>query len=128
MLFDTTFLIDLQREAVRERPAAAFVFLEHHGDAPLCISIVTHGEMAEGFAAGADDAFRELMQPYRVVGLSAETAWRYGQVSRLLRQGGTPLGDNDLWIACTALEMDTELVTRDRRHFDRIPGLRLLTY
>ena len=68
------------------------------------------------------------MQPYRVVGLSAETAWRYGQVSRLLRQGGTPLGDNDLWIACTALEMDTELVTRDRRNFDRIPGLRLLTY
>ena len=41
---------------------------------------------------------------------------------------GTPLGDNGLWIAATALEIDTALVTRDRRRFDRIPNLRLLTY
>jgi len=128
MLFDTTFLIDLQREALRGAPAAAFRFLETHPEAPVCISIITYGEMAEGFEAGKEEAFRELMQPHRVIGLSEATAWRYGQLSRLLRQGGTPLGDNDLWIAATALEMDTELVTRDRRHFDRIPNLRLLTY
>ena len=84
--------------------------------------------MAEGFSAGKQEEFRDLMQPHRVVGLSEATAWRYGQLSRLLRHSGTPLGDNDLWIAATALEMDTELVTRDRRHFDRIPNLRLLTY
>jgi len=128
MLFDTTFLIDLQREALRGAPAAAFRFLESHGDAPVSISIITYGEMAEGFSAGADNELRDLLQPYRVVGLSEGTAWRYGQLSRLLRQHGAPLGDNDLWIASTALEMDTELVTRDLRHFDRIPALRLLTY
>ena len=128
MLFDTTFLIDLQREALRGAPAAAFRFLETHAEAPVCISIVTYGEMAEGFSAGKQDEFRELMQPYRVVGLSEATAWRYGQLSRLLRRSGTSLGDNDLWIAATALEIDTELVTRDRGHFDRIPNLRLFTY
>ena len=42
------------------------------------------GEMAEGFAEGAGRQFRDLMQPYRVVALGEETAWRYGQVSRLL--------------------------------------------
>lgn len=128
MLFDTTFLIDLQREALRRAPAAAFRFLETHAEAPVLISMITYGEMAEGFPAGCEDKFRNLMQPYRIVGLSEQTAWRYGQISRLLRQSGTPLGDNDLWIASTALELDTELVTRDRRHFDKIPGLRLLTY
>lgn len=128
MLFDTTFLIDLQREALRGEPAAAFRFLEAHAEAAVCISVISYGEMAEGFAAGEGDRFRDLMQHYRLIGLSEETAWRYGQLSRLLRQSGTPLGDNDLWIASTALQMDTELVTRDRRHFDRIPGLQLLTY
>jgi len=128
MLFDTTFLIDLQREALRGAPAAAFRFLEAHPEAPVSISIITYGEMAEGFSAEEEDKFRDLMQPHRVVGLSEATAWRYGQLSRLLRQSGTPIGDNDLWIAATALEIDTELVTRDHRHFDRIPNLRLVTY
>ena len=128
MLFDTTFLIDFQREALRRTPGKAFDFLETHGEAPVWISILTYGEMAEGFSEAEKEDFLNLMQPYQVVGLTEETAWRYGQLSRLLRAGGTPLGDNDLWIASTALEMDAQLVTRNRRHFDRIPGLRLLTY
>jgi len=33
---------------------------------------------------------------------------------------GTPIPDNDLWIAAMSLEHDLALVTRDR-HFDRIP-------
>ena len=63
MLFDTTFLIDLQREALRGSPAGAFTFLETHGDAPACISIIAYGEMAEGFSAGAEEEFRDLVQP-----------------------------------------------------------------
>jgi len=128
MLFDTTFLIDLQREVLKRAPGKAFAFLEAHSDSPVWISIITYGEMAEGFSSGAREDFLSLMQPYHVVGLTAEIAWRYGQLSRLLRANGASLGDNDLWIACTALEMDAQLVTRDRRHFDRIPALRLVTY
>jgi tRNA(fMet)-specific endonuclease VapC len=128
MLFDTTFLIDLQREALHRLPGKAFRFLETNGDAPVWISIITYGEMAEGFAPEAREDFLSLIQPYQIIGLTEETAWRYGQLSRLLREKGTPLGDNDLWIACTAMEMDVQLVTRDRRHFDRIPSLSLVTY
>ena len=128
MLFDTTFLIDLQREAVRRAPGKAFGFLEARGDAPVLISIITYGEMSEGFTADARADFLSLMEPYQVIGLTQEIAWRYGQISRRLRQDGASIGDNDLWIACTALEVDAELVTRDRRHFDRVSGLRLATY
>jgi predicted nucleic acid-binding protein len=128
VLFDTTFLIDLQREVLRRSPGKAFRFLAAHGEEPVRVSIVTYGEMAEGFLPPAREDFLELMQPYLVVYPTEGTAWRYGQMSRLLRESGTPIGDNDLWIACTAQELDAELVTRDRRHFDRIPGLRVITY
>lgn len=128
MLFDTTFLIDLQREALHRLPGKAFHFLEANGDTPVWISIITYGEMAEGFAPEAREDFLSLIQPYQIIGLTEETAWRYGQLSRLLREKDTLLGDNDLWIACTAMEMDVQLVTRDRRHFDRIPSLSLVTY
>ena len=84
--------------------------------------------MAEGFLPPAREGFLELMQPYLVIYPTEETAWRYGQLSRLLRESGAPIADNGLWIACTALEIDAELVTRDRRRFDRIPASRVITY
>jgi len=34
------------------------------------------------------------------------------------------VGQNDLWIAATALALQKPLITRNRRHFDKIKGLR----
>ena len=35
------------------------------------------------------------------------------------------IGDSDIWIAATALQYDLTLLTNNRRHFERIEGLRL---
>jgi len=35
------------------------------------------------------------------------------------------IGQNDLWIAATAVAFSKPLVTRNRRHFDRVDSLRL---
>jgi tRNA(fMet)-specific endonuclease VapC len=42
-----------------------------------------------------------------------------------LRAAGTPIGANDLWIACHALTMDATLVTNNTSEFKRVTGLRL---
>lgn len=42
-----------------------------------------------------------------------------------LREAGTPIGANDLWIACHALSLDATLVTSNVREFERLEGLRL---
>jgi predicted nucleic acid-binding protein len=39
---------------------------------------------------------------------------------------GETRADNDLWIAATAVHFDVPLATNNRRHFEGIPGLRLL--
>jgi tRNA(fMet)-specific endonuclease VapC len=42
-----------------------------------------------------------------------------------LRAQGTMIADLDLLIASTALYHDLDLVTRNLRHFRRVPGLRI---
>jgi tRNA(fMet)-specific endonuclease VapC len=54
-------------------------------------------------------------------------AWTYGKLSRALRAGGGAIGANDTWIAATALSHSLPLVTRNARHFQRIPGLTVLS-
>lgn len=128
MLLDTTFIIDIQRETLRRAPAGAHRFLADNPDLPLSISVITYGELAEGFIPESRAAFSDLVRPYEVVPLTDDMAWRFGEISRLLRSEGHRLGDNDLWIAATAIELGAPLVTRDRAHFERITGLTTLTY
>ncbi|WP_366945070.1 PIN domain-containing protein [Methylobacter sp.] len=42
-----------------------------------------------------------------------------------LKEAGTPIGANDLWIACHALSRNATLVTHNVREFERIEGLRV---
>jgi tRNA(fMet)-specific endonuclease VapC len=51
-----------------------------------------------------------------------QTADYYARLFVQLKRAGTPIPDNDLWIAALALEHDLMLVTRDR-HFECIPQL-----
>ena len=48
---------------------------------------------------------------------------RSGRVRGALRESGQLIGDLDLLIGVTSLHHGLRLVTRNRRHFDRIPDL-----
>lgn len=58
----------------------------------------------------------------RVLLPTRETAEHYARLVVQLKRAGTPVPDNDLWIAALALEHDLILVTRDN-HFKKIPQL-----
>jgi tRNA(fMet)-specific endonuclease VapC len=50
------------------------------------------------------------------------TTHHYAALYRQLRQQGTPIPTNDLWIAALVLQHDLALFARDR-HFDALPQL-----
>lgn len=52
-------------------------------------------------------------------------ARRFGELRSQLEQAGTRVDHLDLQIAAIALERSAPLVTHNRRHFDRVPGLTL---
>ena len=52
----------------------------------------------------------------------------YAQQATALRRRGTPIGANDLWIACHALAIGATLVSHNLREFERIEGLQLVDW
>ena len=128
MLLDTTFLIDLYREEGRRPDGPAHTFLTDHPDDSFQISVITYGEFAEGFTPDRREQFLAAIRSIPVLPLTEVIAEHYGVVSRTLRVRGVRIGDNDLWIAATALHHDLDVVTRNSAHFARVDGLRITTY
>ena len=96
----------------------------------LAVSIVSLGELYEGTyrssnPGAAQDALRSFLDGYAVLNLSDPIAAGFGHLRAFLRRQGQLIPDLDLLIAATAHAHDLTLVTRNRRHFSRIPGLRL---
>lgn len=137
-LLDTTFLIDIEREAKRRSEAPqspslsaaypAHQFLHLNEATTFDISIITAGEFAAGFSEESKKSFSTYLAHFSVLGVDHEIAWLFGQVSQSLRKAGTLIGANDIWIACTALKHDLTLVSRNIKHFTHVAGLACVSY
>lgn len=97
----------------------------------VAISAISIGELLAGFLGGANERrnredLAEFLDLPRVelLALTERTAEFYAGVLTSLRQAGTPVPTNDVWIAACALEHGLHLYTLDQ-HFTRIPGLLL---
>jgi predicted nucleic acid-binding protein len=128
VLLDTTFLIDLQRELRGKRPDDAIAFLKSQSTSSVCISLITWMEFAEGYGDAHEQACRQFLSRFPLVLPDVPIAWQASRLSRFLRAQGRRIGDHDLWIAATALELRVPLVTRNSSHFRPVPGLNLMSY
>jgi tRNA(fMet)-specific endonuclease VapC len=51
----------------------------------------------------------------------------YADLNAQLLKAGRPASDNDLWIAATAIRHSIPLISHNRKHYDEIPGLVLIS-
>lgn len=109
LLVDTDVLVDHLRGARRFDPAAATV----------AYSAITRAELFAG-RASEEATVRTLLDPFRELPVERAVAELGG---RLRRERG--VGIADALIAATALVHDLVLLTRNVRHFARVPDLRL---
>jgi tRNA(fMet)-specific endonuclease VapC len=63
-----------------------------------------------------------LVAASEVIGVDDETTRHYAAVRERLRAAGTPLPENDVWIAAIAVQHRFELASKDG-HFDAVQGL-----
>jgi len=122
LLLDTSFLITFEEEVAADHSGAATAVLAARRAMPVAISIVALGEFAEGFAD--PQALNAFIGHFRVVQLSRAIAWRMALLQTSLSRR---LGENDAWIAATALAYGATLVGRERA-FERVPRLDYLTF
>jgi tRNA(fMet)-specific endonuclease VapC len=97
----------------------------------IYISAITIGELYSGFCKGnkTEDNLEILRRflsnkKVKVANITKETSEIYGQTLSKLLNMGTPIPTNDVWIAASAIETNSTLITYDR-HFLKIPNLKL---
>lgn len=96
----------------------------------VALSVMTYGEIFDGIylardPAGAQRTFRQFLDGVRVLPVNRPIMRRFAQLRGNLRRRGQLLPDADLIVASTALHHKLTLVTRNQRHFTRVPGLNL---
>lgn len=97
------------------------------------ISLMTYGEIYEGVlysrrSQSAEIAFLNFLRWAKVVPLDEAMMHRFAGIRGGLRRRGFKLDTSDLLIAATALHHDLTLVTRNRKHFERIEWLKLYEF
>jgi len=96
----------------------------------LAVSIISYGELFEG-AIGAPDPtvelarFRRFLARLILLPLDDAIMERFARIRADLRHQGQLIPDLDLLIAATAVHHELILLTRNVRHFARIPELTL---
>lgn len=124
-MLDTNIIIYLMRN--RPQGVADRVASLPAGDR-LVMSFITYGELLKGAQGSHDPAqsrtrIGRLTERIPVLYPDERTCQHYGHWADVLKRQGTPIGNNDLWIACHALGCGAVLVTHNTREFQRIDGL-----
>ena len=124
-LIDSDYVVDY----LKGRPAAISLLDTLLPDG-LTISIITYAEVYEGIYYGSTpkhykQPFRHFLHGVHVLGISRPVAERFAMLHGHLRAEGLLLPHPDLFIGATALHHNLTVVTRNVRHFARIPDLTL---
>ncbi|MCE9630196.1 MAG: type II toxin-antitoxin system VapC family toxin [Planctomycetia bacterium] len=95
----------------------------------ILLPVTVLGEVYTGFQGGNRlEENLSLLAAFRsqpgvvIVDTTDNVAQRYAAIVTMLKQQGTPIPTNDIWIAATALENGGRLVAYDS-HFAAVPGL-----
>jgi tRNA(fMet)-specific endonuclease VapC len=95
----------------------------------VLFSPIVLGELLFGFRNGKrlkenQQALQLFLENEAVelLSIAQTTSDRYSRIALQLKQQGTPIPTNDIWIAAQTFEHGAELITADR-HFEKIPSL-----
>lgn len=94
----------------------------------IAIPVIVLGEYRYGIASSRRrqgyESWLEVNLPFcNVLKIDQETAANYAEIRVELRQAGTPIPSNDIWIAALCRQHRMTLLSRDR-HFDVVHGMR----
>ena len=130
---DTSFAIDLFREARRGRFGPAHALLETLDDQPVGVSFFVVCELQDGLLGSSRSEEERaditgLLHALDIAYPDDRFAERYAQVIHYLRKRSRTVATMDLMIGVSALVERAKLVTGNRKHFAMIPDLEIVAY
>lgn len=122
MLADSDVLIDFLRG---KGPGAERIQIEL-GTRRLATTAITAFELLSGARSPREmESVSALLSALHILPFDAQAAEQAAGVRRELEAKGETIGTADYLIAGVCLAQGATLLTRNRSHFERVPGLRI---
>ncbi len=127
-MLDTNILIYL----IKQRPPEVVARVAGlRPDDALCMSFVSWAELLKG--AERSSRPEQARRRFHLLADSIPVLYQashamcshHAKFAALMKDKGSPIGANDLWIAAHAMAEGCTLVTNNMGEFGRLPGLRL---
>jgi tRNA(fMet)-specific endonuclease VapC len=135
LLLDSTVIISAERRGSTARQLLQSIATRFPGE-PVAISVLTLLELAHGVAR-ADSPERRANRQFFLLDLAKvlpahsitpAIALRAGRIDGECAGRGVRIALSDLLIAVTALELGYGIATANLRHFQLVPGLRVVSF
>ena len=119
-LLDTNICIYI----AKQKPLSVLHKFEQLVIGQVAMSTITYGELLYGAQKShhphvAMRALNELTGLIPALPIPTDSAKHYGEIRKALEKKGTPIGNNDLWIAAHALSLGITLITNNVKEFKR---------
>ena len=134
VVLDSTIVITAERKNL-SIPQLVEAIQAGCGQVEVSLSPITVAELVHGiYRAKTLEAserrreyIKELVELVPVHPITLQTSYLVGQIEGQEAAKGNTLPFNDLLIAAAAIEQGYAILTENRRHFEKIPGLRVLS-
>jgi tRNA(fMet)-specific endonuclease VapC len=98
----------------------------------IALSVISLAELCEGVFYSRDprkseEALQDFLRGIELIGVDEETARVFGRERGRLRAEGKTVGDFDLLIGASALHHGLTVLTNNRRHFELIEKLQIVS-
>jgi predicted nucleic acid-binding protein len=123
MMLDSSFLIDLLRGDERAVETAKSL-----DDEPVSISSIVRFEVFQGLSVNHRKRLERDFASLATIAFDADQADIAASIADRLYRKGEPIDPQDAMIAAAAIATGKTLLTRNEKHFSRIPQLRTETY
>lgn len=130
--FDTAFVVDLMREQRRNVAGPAHKKLQQLGETPVRLSYIVVCELEAGAAQHQGQGERQRVHTvcalFEIVYPDERFAPVFGTTLAELKRQKVTVATMDLLIGVQALVDNEMVITRNLRHFQKIPNLRVEDY
>ena len=123
VLLDTTVLIDFYR---KKNKSKSVLYRLSKPDRIFAVSAITHFEIYAGVRNDQVNFWNNFFHDLLILPFNAEVSRLAATIEIELKSKRKQIGIPDLLIASTALLNNLKCATLNRKHFERVPGLKLI--
>jgi tRNA(fMet)-specific endonuclease VapC len=126
VLIDTNVIIDYERYKRDITP-----FIQERLYEEFFLSVISASEFLHGVHRARDPGIRSrrlafvesILSMFPILNIDLPTARIHAELWSHLESQGLMIGLHDSWLAATCLAHNLTLVTKNKREFERVPGL-----